>query len=292
MAKQQGNRRTFKELCADYVLNILDQDERMRFEEMLDEATEEERELYQQMRTKGNEILFSDKDNPSPGELREQLLAEVEGRSEQVADRSSKHAETATDQEVVDNIAENAETRVSLTLVISIVLGFICLSLVFYAFSLRSEISAQKSIIVSQEEEIASLGNEMNELQEMLAVFDSRQLHVVRLLGMEANPFGFGNVIWDSQNNRAVVRLAELPAPDKEGQYQFWAIFDNKAVNISSFSVDANGEALFITDNLDGLDNQKDFSFAVTLESDKNSSQPDGEMHLMGSYNGEQGIDK
>ncbi|NIT58928.1 MAG: hypothetical protein GWN00_22705, partial [Aliifodinibius sp.] len=66
MAKQQGNRRTFKELCADYVLNILDQDERMRFEEMLDEATEEERELYQQMRTKGNDLLFSDRDDPSP----------------------------------------------------------------------------------------------------------------------------------------------------------------------------------------------------------------------------------
>lgn len=287
MAKQQGNRRTFKELCADYVLNILDQDERLRFEEMLDEATEEERELYQQMRTKGNELLFSDKEDPSPEELREQLIAEVEDRKEQVVDRSSKHTETATDQEVVDNVAENAETRVSLTLVISIVLGFICLSLVFYAFSLRSEISAQERTIAAQDEEIAVLENKMNELQEMLAVFDSRQLHVVRLLGMEANPFGYGNVIWDSQNNRATVRLAELPAPDEDGQYQFWAIFDNKAINISSFSVDANGDALFQADNLDGLDKSKKFSFAVTLESNGESSRPDGEMHLMGSFNGQ-----
>lgn len=285
MAKQQGNRRSFKELCADYVLNILDQDERMRFEEMLDEATDQERELYQQMRTKGNELLFSEKDDPSPEELREQLLAEVEDRGEE-NERSLQQTELASDQDVM-NAVDNSETRVSLTLVISIVLGFLCLSLVFYAFSLRSDISSQERTIAGLEEEIIGLENEVNQLQKMLAVTDSRQLHVVRLLGMEANPFGYGNVIWDSQYNRAVVQLSELPAPDDDGQYQFWAIFDNKAINISSFSVDANGDALFMADNLSGLDKSRSFSFAVTLESDGGSSKPDGEMHLMGTLNGQ-----
>ncbi|NIT58927.1 MAG: hypothetical protein GWN00_22700, partial [Aliifodinibius sp.] len=153
----------------------------------------------------------------------------------------------------------------------------------------RSEISDRESTIVSQKEEISDLENEMNELQEMLSVMDSRQLHVVRLLGMEANPFGYGNVIWDSQNNRAVVQLAELPDAGKDGQYQFWAIFDNKAVDIRSFSVNNDGEALFSidSDSLDGLDRSKDFSFAVTLEFGGGSSQPDGEMHLMGSFDGQ-----
>ena len=80
------------------------------------------------------------------------------------------------------------------------------------------------------------------------------------------------------------MRLAELPAPAGDQQYQFWAIFDNKAVDIRTFAVDANGNALFLTDNLNGLDKSKDFSFAVTLESGGESSQPDGEMHLMGSF--------
>ena len=286
MAKQQGNRRTFKELCADYVLNILDQDERMRFEEMLDEVTEEEHELYQQMRTKGNDLLFSDRDDPSPEQLREELLEAVD-KDKGDSDHSLEQVEAASDEETFEEETDSGETHVSLTLVTSIVLGFICLSLVFYAFSLRSEISDQESTIVSQEEEIADLENEMNELQEMLSVMDSRQLHVVRLLGMEANPFGYGNVIWDSQNNRAVVQLAELPNAGKDGQYQFWAIFDNKAVDIRSFSVNNDGEVLFLIENLDGLNKRKDFSFAVTLESDGGSSQPDGEMHLMGSFDGQ-----
>ncbi|PAU93370.1 hypothetical protein CK503_11575 [Aliifodinibius salipaludis] len=287
MAKQQPDRETFKELCADYVLNILDQDERMRFEEMLDEATEEEYELYEQMRTKGNELLLSEREDPSPEKLREELLAEVEDSDSQASGRMTKRAEEVSDEEVVNKAAETEETSVSLTLVLSIVLGFICLSLVFYAFSLRSDISTQSNVIAEQEKQIADLQNEMNELQEMLAIIDSRQLHMVRLSGMEANPFGYGNVVWDSQNNRAVVRLAELPAPVGDEEYQFWAIFDNKAVDISSFSVDDNGNALFMTDNLDALDNGDDFSFAVTLESDGRSSQPDGEMHLMGSFNRE-----
>lgn len=287
MAKQQPDRETFKELCADYVLNILDQDERMRFEEMLDEATEEEQELYEQMRTKGNELLLSDREDPSPEKLREELLAEVEDSDSQALDRTSKHAEEASDEEVVNEAAETEETSVSLTLVLSIVLGFICLSLVFYAFSLRSDINTQSSVIAEQKKQITDLQNEVDELQEMLVIIDSRQLHVVRLMGMEANPSGYGNVVWDSQNNRAVIRLAELPAPVGDEQYQFWAIFDNKVVDISPFSLDGDGNALFMTDNLDALDNGDDFSFAVTLESDGGSSQPNGEMHLMGSFNGE-----
>ncbi|WP_440999615.1 anti-sigma factor [Fodinibius sp. SL11] len=286
MAKQQPDSETFKELCADYVLNILEQDERMRFEEMLDEATDSQRELYQRMRSKGNELLFSDKDNPSPEDLRQQLLAAVEDWDGKAKERSKQHAVTKeeSDEEVENEVVDAEETSVSLTLVLSIVLGFICLSLVFYAFSLRSEISAQENIIDRQEEQIADLENTIGDLQEMLAVTKSRQLHVVRLLGMEANPFGYGNVIWDSQNNRAIVRLAELPDPGPNAQYQFWAILDSKAINIKSFSIDNNGNALFIADNLDGLNNRKDFSFAVTLESDGESSQPDGEMHLMGSF--------
>lgn len=287
MAKQQGNTETFKELCADYVLNILDQDERLRFEEMLDEATEEERDLYQQMRKKGNELLFSDREDPSPEKLREELLAEVEDWDEKEPERSIDQAEDASSKEVAEKTVDTGEASVSLTMVLSIVLGFICLSLVFYSFSLRSEISTRGDVIAEQKKQIADLENEMQELQDMLAVVKSRQLHVVRLLGMEANPFGYGNVIWDSQNNRAIVQLAELPAPSGDAQYQFWAILDNKAIDISSFSVDDNGDALFKTDNLDSLDNLKDFSFAVTLESDGGSSQPDGEMHLMGSFNGQ-----
>lgn len=286
MAKQQPDSETFKELCADYVLNILEQDERMRFEEMLDEATDSQRELYQRMRSKGNELLFSDKDNPSPEDLRQQLLAAVEDWDGKAKERSKQHAvaKEESDEEVENEAVDAEETSVSLTLVLSIVLGFICLSLVFYAFSLRSDISTQENIIDRQEEQIADLENTIGDLQEMLAVTKSRQLHVVRLLGMEANPFGYGNVIWDSQNNRAIVRLAELPDPGANDQYQFWAILGSKAINIKSFSIDNNGNALFIADNLDGLNNRKDFSFAVTLESDGESSQPDGEMHLMGSF--------
>jgi hypothetical protein len=289
MAKQQPDRETFKELCADYVLNILDQDERLRFEEMLDEATDAERELFQKMRSKGNELLFSDKENPTPEELRQELLASVEESEEQGLTRSTDEGdagEDLEDEEVVEGAADtdSGETKVSLTLVLSIVLGFICVSLVFYAFSLRSEISDQEDVIGQHEEQVASLESELAELHNILAVIQSRQLHVVRLLGMEANPFGFGNVIWDSQNNRAIVRLAELPAAGGDEQYQFWAILENKAINIRPFSVDDNGNAFFRADNLDGLDNRKDFSFAVTLEADGESSQPDGEMHLMGRF--------
>lgn len=284
--------RTFKELCADYVLNILEQDERERFEQMLDEATDKQRALYEQMRTKGNELLFSDTDEPSPEKMREKLLAAFEDWEEEADEEDiSDPDENPTVEDERKEAVDAASTNISFAIVVAVVLGIICLSLLFYSFSLQSDISNQQDVIDEKDEQITQLEEKIDELnddldhvKDMLSIAESRQLQVVTLLGMEASPFGYGNVIWDSQNEKAIVQVGKLPVPSEDKHYQLWAIFDNKAIALTSFSVDEEGMALFMADNLSEIDNRDQFSFAVTLETDDNPSQPNGEMYLMGSF--------
>ena len=284
MAKQQENSKTFKRLCADYVLNMLGQDERLQFEEMLDEATDEQREIYQKMRTKGNELMFSDRDDPSPERMREQLIQEVEeGEVRESADQEKDEPNESAEVQVEESVGDESPA-VSMGIIVSVVLGFICLSLIFYSFSLRSEIGSQKEIIAGQEQQIKDLGNEITQLREMLGVLDSRQLYVVTMLGMEASPFSYGNVIWDAQHKNVLVQVAELPVPAAGEQYQLWGIFDNEAISIRSFSVDDEGNALFMVENLVDTGQDEGFSFAVSLEPEGAGDQPNGEMYLMGSF--------
>ncbi|MEL7832507.1 anti-sigma factor [Fodinibius sp. Rm-B-1B1-1] len=286
MAKQQEDHETFKRLCADYVLNILEQDDRLRFEEMLDEATDEEREIYQQMRTKVNELMFGDTENPSLEGMREQLLAEVEdsdvGEPREEPQDKSEEAMTEQSEELDED--KGTSSAVSMGIIVAVVLGFICLSLIFYSFSLRSEISSQQEVIASQEQAVADLEDEVSELQERLEILDSRQLHSVRMLGMEAAPFAYGNVLWDAQHKNVLVQVDELPTPSTGKQYHLWAIYNNGSTPITTFSVDEEGSALFMARNLAEIDRDTGFSFAVTLEPAGEADQPNGEMYLMGSF--------
>lgn len=286
VSKQQSDKGAFKELCVGYVLNILEQDDREHFERMLDDATDVQQELYQRMRSKANELLFEDIENLDPEELKKQLLAEVD-ESETEANKEDTELVKSTDADMDDVEAmEEEKSHISYAVVTSIALGIICLSLIFYSFSMRSAKNNLEDEIAQQEEQISHLNSALGELEQMLSILGSRQLHVVQLLGMEANPFGFGNVLWDAQNLRALVRVSELSTPPADMQYHLWTITDNEAVLLQRFSVDSEGKARFFVEEITTLSNQSKFSFAITLEPEdgSKSDQPSGEMYLMGSF--------
>lgn len=284
MSKRQSDKGAFKELCVGYVLNILEQDERELFERMLDDATDEQRALYERMRTKANELMFSDLENTEPEDLKEQLLAEIDEGDEDSVEVTSVDSKDITKSDDVEHVAEEKEqSGGSYAVVSSIALGFICLSLIFYSFTLRSEINALEDEIAEQEEHIDEISVELDDQEQMLAILGSRQLQTVPLLGMEENPFGYGNVLWDAQNLRALVQVGELSTPSSDMEYQLWAISDNKATAVRQFSVDSDGEARFLVDSIDALKDKSEFSFAVTLEPAGGSDQPNGDMYLMGS---------
>lgn len=81
---------------------------------------------------------------------------------------------------------------------------------------------------------------------ELLAVLASRGMRLVSMDGLDPSPDGFGKVVWDVENQRAVLQMANLPAPPEDKDFQLWLIKDDQAPQSSGvFSFEQSSQDLF-----------------------------------------------
>ncbi len=94
--------------------------------------------------------------------------------------------------------------------------------------------------------------------------------------GMDAAPQSYATVYWDTASHDVYLLTNNLPIPASDKQYQLWAIFDGKPVDLGVF--DMKKEKLLIqAKNAQGAE-----AFAITLEKKGGSPTPEGTMYVMG----------
>ena len=276
MTDEETNKQHFEELCAGYVLDALEPDEREEFEKLLDSASEEERKLYQRMRSAANQIAFSIEETEAPEAVRERILSQV------------RNGSGGNDKASISSIPQEEEEadgfdRATLAIAASFALLLVTLSLVFYSFNLSFEISSQEEVIQEQQATISELQNEIEQKEELLSILESREVDLILMSGMEANPNGYGKVIWDAESNRALLQVSNLPAVPSDKDYQLWIIKNNKPVSAGVFAVnDPAKDSFFKIEEMDGPEQSAD-AFAITMEPKGGMPQPTGDMYLMGN---------
>jgi len=167
--------------------------------------------------------------------------------------------------------------------VASIVLFIITMSLFFYSFSLSSEIKKRQNKIEQQKTQIVELKNEIQRSREYLAILESREVKIVILNGLEVNPKGYGKLIWDTVQRRALLQVANLPPVSRGKTYQLWFICKNRPVSAGLFKIkDPRKDTFFIMEESDISINTAAVTIAVTLEPEEGSAQPVGQMYLLG----------
>ena len=278
MANEQTNKEKFEELCAGYVLNALEPEEREEFEMLLQNASEEERELYQEMRSAANQIAFSVEGNQAPGVVRERILAQVQPEENELSEKAEN--EMSSSDEDTNNF-----DRGTFAIAASFALLLVTLSLVFYSFNLSTEISNQEKVIEEQQARISELQNDVQQKEELLSILESREVDLVMMSGMEVNPNGYGKVIWDSESNRALLQVSNLPAVPSDKDYQLWIIKNNKPVSAGVFAVNDPGKDSFFKIEEIAAGEQAADAFAITMEPKGGMPQPTGDMYLMGNMN-------
>lgn len=278
MTDEETNKQHFEDLCAGFVLDALEPEEREEFEQLLQNASEEERELYQRMRSAANQIAFSIDETEAPEAVRERILRQV---------RTGEERDEESSIQTLSEGEEEAEgfDRTTFALAASFALLLVTLSLVFYSFNLSFEISTQEEVIQEQQTRISELQNEIEQKEELLSILESREVDLVLMSGMEANPNGYGKVIWDAQSNRALLQVSNLPAVPSDKIYQLWIIKNNKPVSAGVFSVnDPDKDSFFKIEEMNGPEQPAD-AFAVTMEPKGGMPQPTGDWYLMGNRN-------
>ena len=122
-------------------------------------------------------------------------------------------------------------------------------------------------------------------LEGLLDVIRSNKMEVVVMNGLEADPSGYGKIIWDPVNKKAILHISNLPKQPSNKDYQLWVIRDKKPVDAGLFQVSDNrsGGQLYKIDNLVESNRSRINAFAVTLEPKGGVPQPTGKMYLLGS---------
>jgi anti-sigma-K factor RskA len=278
MADEKTHNEKFEELCAGYVLNALEPEERKEFESLLENASDEEREIYQEMQSAANQIAFSVEGSQAPSAVRERILNQVQAEEDEDKEQSLNGISSANED-------SNNFDRTTFAIAASFALLLVTLSLVFYSFNLSSEISSQEDVIQEQQARISELQNEVQQKEELLSILESREVDLVIMSGMEVNPNGYGKVIWDSESNRALLQVSNLPAVPSDKDYQLWIIKNNKPVSAGVFAVNNPEKDSFFKIEEMAAGEQAADAFAITMEPKGGMPQPTGDMYLMGNMN-------
>jgi len=253
----------FEALCAGYVLDALSNEEKESFEKMLDSASPEQKRMYEEMQLVTDELaLASSALSPSP-ELEETILNNLPPKEE------SKPGSTKIFglSPVVYKVA-------------AAILLIATLSLSYVSFQLSNTVS-------SQENRLTELTSQLEKQEQLLDILSAREITFVNMDGLDPSPEGYGKIIWDSQRGRAVLQLANLPAPPPESDYQLWLIKDDgDPISAGVFNFNQPSDDLFFTvEQLNESPSELSNTFAVTLEPKGGVPQPTGDMFLAGVQN-------
>jgi anti-sigma-K factor RskA len=266
MNNSKSHNEHFEELCAAYVLNASDSDEKKEFEAMMQNADQEQKEIYLKFRSAANNLAQATEPVKPSESVENRLL-------EQIDEGSSQSAKTFLTGE---KATERSSSRFRMAVAASIVLLLVSLAFIIYSITLHSQVHDQQA-------KITKLQNVVQKKQKMLAILGARTVDLVILKGQKVNPAGYGKLIWDPKKQQALLQVSNLPAVPNNKDYQLWLIKDGKPIPAGIFDInEASKNSFFAIQQLAKVNKQNANAFAITLEPKGGSSKPTGDMYLMG----------
>jgi anti-sigma-K factor RskA len=272
MTNNTSHSEHFEELCAGYVLNALSAAENEEFEELMRDADESQLQTFYKMQSTASNMAFTvDKAEPSAA-VKKGVMNTIKSDS---ADNAVAVSAAPTDSESTEK--SRGLSRSTLAMAASFVLLLAALALAYLAFD-------QNSTINEQEVTITELKSENQQKDEMLSILGARTVDLVVMDGLEVNPGGYGKVIWDAENQQALLQVSNLPEVPSGKAYQLWLIKNNKPVPSGLFSVQTGAkDSFFKIEQMADANKKSANAFAITLEPEGGSQQPTGAMYMLGN---------
>jgi len=149
--------------------------------------------------------------------------------------------------------------------------------------------------ISSQKEQLESLENQIYKNEQLLIhlnkilllqydvleFMQTTNLTSINLKNYQNNLVVQGKIFLDKSNKKAVLLARDLDKLPKGYTYQLWAVFKINPTSIGTFKTDDNGNVVMKIEYVPNP--QKINRFIVTKELGSGSSEPTGDMYLLGS---------
>jgi anti-sigma-K factor RskA len=135
-----------------------------------------------------------------------------------------------------------------------------------------------QNAIAERDSRLSGIARTADSLQHDLAMMTggNPNIKMAVMKGLDPAPQAFATIYWDTASHDVYLAAQNLPVPASDKQYQLWAIFNGKPVDLGVF--DYKEEKLLIrAKNAQGAE-----AFAITLEEKGGSPVPKGTMYVMG----------
>lgn len=284
------DKQEFLDSCAAYALRILDDEDLIRFEAVLKIADSEMIDFYKAAISSAEDLSLAAPEQELSSSVFDKLMARVEATESTLAPIALVPLVPPvtpliplTPVPPKTRIAWILPFQIAMTSTVALVL--LTLGLVAYISGLKKDRTELKYAVVEKTHQILALEDSLSQKNAMLDVIRSNKMEVVVMNGLEADPSGYGKIIWDPVNKKAILHISNLPKQPSNKDYQLWVIRDKKPVDAGLFQVSDNrsGGQLYKIDNLVESNRSRINAFAVTLEPKGGVPQPTGKMYLLGS---------
>lgn len=264
----QEQHNDFEALCAGYVFGALSKEEALEFEQMLQNATPAQKEVYRGMQQVRDEFALVSEPAVPSSSVEDTLFASISG-SQEPSQADSGETDTAPNTgRIIPLWVYKAAAAIFL-------LGVLTLAYI------NTDLSGT---VEQQQAQITELRDELERQDQLLNVLAAREVTLVLMGGLDPSPDGFGKILWDPENRQAVLQLANLPAPPQDRDYQLWLIKDGQdPISAGVFNFERPSTDLFFkVEHLEEEPSPVSNAFAVTLEPAGGMPQPTGDMFLLG----------
>jgi hypothetical protein len=153
---------------------------------------------------------------------------------------------------------------------------------------LNEKVSSQKEQIESLQNQIYKSDQLLSNLNEIvlnqydiLEFLQTTNLSSINLKNYQNNLVVQGKIFLDKPNKKAVLIAKDLDILPEGHTYQLWAVFKINPTSIGTFNTDDSGSAVMKIEYVPNP--QKIKRFIVTKELGSGSSEPTGDMYLLGS---------
>lgn len=267
----------FRELCAGHVLGTLTEDERWELDELLATASPEMLADYDELEVAALHLPAGAEIVEPPPEVRARLLKAVRAEKRIVSEEGVGTEPRGRPEAGAGKRPARwfglARPRVALAAFAA--LAAVAIGLGLYSASLYRAVGVE-------ERRAFNLAEDLQQKDRLLEVLQSKQVEVVVLNGLDLSPEGHGKLIWDQENQVAVLQVANLPPVPDDKVYQLWVFArDRDPTSAGVFAVhDPQRDAFFRFDGFTPVDRQSIRGYLITLESKGGTAAPSDTWYL------------
>lgn len=150
-----------------------------------------------------------------------------------------------------------------------------CLALLIVSvislISVYNRLQQSNSLLASLQIQNQHFTNRVNLMDHELSIFRDPSFKMLKLQGTPKSPSSALMVAWSPAKKRVMIDMANanMPANDKDHQYQLWALVGGKPVDLGVFDADTTSKNMKEMKSIASAD-----AFAVTLEPRGGSPSP------------------